>query len=128
VHNTAANGGGLSNAGSGNLTLRDSKVQFNTANGGNGGGIDNTATLQVLESRISDNRTGTAVANVGGGLHQGSTGTTTIRRSTLTRNAAGDGGAIFETTGGTVTVFKSLITNNHPNNCRPVGNVPGCLG
>lgn len=129
VHNTAVNGGGIRNSGAGNLTLRKSRIQFNTATGSGslgGGGIANSATLQVLQSRLSDNRAGTG--GIGGALfHSG--GTATIRESTLTRNAAGNGGAVANTgAAGSVTVVRSLITNNRPNNCAPVGSVPGCSG
>jgi hypothetical protein len=129
VHNTATSaaggiGGALANI-AGNATVRSSRVQFNTSVTA-GGGFSNGATLTVVGSRISDNRTGTATANVGGGFHQGPTGTTIISNSTVTRNAAGNGGGIFEAVGGTVKVFRILITNNHPNNCRPLGSVPRC--
>jgi hypothetical protein len=127
VHNTATVGeaGGLRNVAS-TVTVRRSNIQFNTAVSG-GGGISNSGPLQVTDSRISDNRTGTA-GNVGGGLNNLAGGTATVRGSTLTRNAAGNGGAVFEAAGSSVTVFRSLITNNHPNNCAPLGSVPGCSG
>jgi hypothetical protein len=67
VHNTArtSGGGGIDNAVTGRLTAKNSNIQFNTGLP-NGGGIQNQGILQVLNSRLSDNRA--AAGGGGGGL------------------------------------------------------------
>lgn len=126
VHNSTVNvgtGGGILIRSSANVTVRKSNVQFNTA--ATGGGIASDGILQVLDSRLSNNRTR---AGGSGGALASTFGTATIRNSSLTKNSASIGGAIFEGGGSTVVATKSRITNNDPNNCVPLGAVPGCTG
>jgi hypothetical protein len=55
----------------------------------------------------------------------------TLQSSGVIRNAASgpgaDGGGI-ENIGSTVTLGSSPVVANVPNNCRPPGSVPGCIG
>ncbi|MBW5481451.1 hypothetical protein [Streptomyces bambusae] len=130
-----ARGGGLSLGPTGRVTLNSSTVQGNRASapGGGiarGGGVSNPlgGTLTIEQSHISQNTVtapegGTAQ---GGGLFN-DVGSTTLTRSTVIRNSAGDGGGIFEASG-TVTLNGTEVRANRPNNCAPPGSVPGCTG
>ena len=57
-------------------------------------------------------------------------GVATLTDSPVTDNTVSGtsslGGGIFNTH--QVTLSSSPVTGNHPNNCRPVGSVPGCTG
>jgi hypothetical protein len=149
---TGANGGGLNIAATGNALVNRTVVSGNTASGvGAGGGINNSGILTINESRVSFNNAGTGG---GGGLatqlgatsqiiqstfdHNTTTGngggifnagTTTLNRTLVELNAATlNGGGIFNVPPGTVTLVTSTIRNNTPNNCFPLGTIPGCVG
>ncbi|MGW0395877.1 hypothetical protein ACWDYJ_34415 [Streptomyces sp. NPDC003042] len=133
-----ARGGGIRVGPIGTLDLTDSHITGNTVNARNGtaqgGGLDNPdgGTLTARRNQILRNtvtaKGGTAQ---GGGLYHagGPTGlgTTTLERNTITRNRAGDGGGIFKASG-VLTLNGDVIRDNRPNNCSPVGAVPGCTG
>ncbi len=98
----AADGGGVTNAGS--LTVEDSTISGNTATNGGGGGVSNSGTLSVLDSTISAN----TATNGGGGVFN--SGTLSVEDSTISANSAGGGGGIFNS--GTATVEAATITGN----------------
>jgi predicted outer membrane repeat protein len=120
----SASGGGVGGAidNSGNLTLSESRLALNSAGGGGGGlATQAAATSRVLQSTLDRN---TASGNGGGILNLG----TTLADHTLIQlnSATTNGGGIFNT--GLVSVTISTIHNNTPNNCFPVGSIPGCIG
>ena len=73
---------------------------------GNGGGIDNTGTLTVLDSTVSNNAAGS-----GGGIFNDSDGTLTVENSTVSGNAASSLGGGIENQG-TATVEYSTVGHN----------------
>ncbi|MBQ0986022.1 hypothetical protein KBZ10_16140 [Streptomyces sp. F63] len=120
--NSASSGGGLANV-AGSATVNSSRIHGNFATSG-GGGIVNAATLRVRGSSLYANR-----AEQGGGLFNRA-GTAVFFRSTVRGNTAtapAGGGGVYEA-GGTVAALGSAITGNAPNNCTPLGGVPGCVG
>ncbi|MCW2898021.1 MAG: hypothetical protein JWO67_286 [Streptosporangiaceae bacterium] len=151
--NTADNGAGLAND-SGALRLVSSTVRNNTTGtGGGGGGIYTDGFLSVRFSRINSNRANTN----GGGIFSELGGRTFIFRSDVVGNlAVGSGGGIFNGSGGrvqgdlvrvsfngaingggvdntgnppgSVSFTRSAVAQNNPNNCVPLGTVPGCTG
>ncbi len=146
--NKAGNGGALSNGAGATATIYDATIAENTTTGVGGGGIINSGTLTLNESSLSDNHapinggglnTQTAgvshiiqsqfVRNVSGGLGGAisNLGTTTLYGTSVRFNKGSAGGGIA--TGNThVTVLKSAITDNTPDNCSPLGTIPGCTG
>ncbi len=97
-------GGGIENAGT--LTVTDSIIANNNADG-DGGGIQNESdgTLTIANSTITGNSGGD-----GGGIEN--LGTLLITNSTITGNSGSEGGGIFNEEGGTATVTGSTIENN----------------
>jgi predicted outer membrane repeat protein len=77
----AENGAGINN--SGTLTLRNSTVSNNRATS-NGGGIFNDGTLTLRHSTVSGNNTAGQLGNAGGIFNDG--GTVTLRHSTVSGN------------------------------------------
>jgi hypothetical protein len=91
-----------------------------------GGGIDNSGTLEVIDTRVSDNVAGSmpglapvASNAAGGGIASHSPGTLTLRGSAVTGNRAvvglpngrfTDGGGIYD--GGALTIQNSVISGN----------------
>lgn len=112
THNTAYSDGGaiyqsynqtLPSTHLPNLSLTRSRIRGNYA-GQHGGGLDD-AVLPTLPDL---------------------TATAALTSSQIIANLAGqDGGGIYNQ-GGAVPLTSSLIMNNHPDNCAPVGSVPGC--
>lgn len=107
-------GAGIQNAGS--LVLDHVTLSGNTATGGNGGGLANTATghASVVLSVISSNKatfTGGPTGAGGGILNRGDL---TLSRSRLIANDAGDGGGGIDTLGANATsrIVQSTIENN----------------
>lgn len=133
-----ASGGGIFNAG--NLTIRSSVIQNNTANGSSsdgggiytvsgsrlllqdstirnnmagddGGGIRNDGNLILLNSTINNNQAnGNSTASGGGGLINVVGATASITNSTFSGNLAPNGGAIRND--GNLILRNSTITNN----------------
>ena len=60
-----------------------------------------------------------------------SSGTSTLRASTVTGNVATggtpDGGGIFNSSG-SVALIPGFVFGNHPNNCAPPNSITGCSG
>jgi predicted outer membrane repeat protein len=102
------------------LTISTSDIASNQATGGPaglygysgfafGGGLDNTGTLTVNNSTLSDN----SATYYGGGIY--SLGTLTVSNSTLSGNSAGiGGGGIYNTYNylNTLTVSNSTLSGN----------------
>lgn len=92
--NTANNGGGTNNAGTGSVMTINNCIISNNTSTSSGGGMQNfsTSTLTINNSTISGNTSG---GSTGGGAMQAN-GIVRITNSTLTRNNApgGSGGAI----------------------------------
>ena len=105
-------GGGINN--SGTLTISNSTITQNTAHySGCGGGIYNTGRLIVNLSTISQNSAlGSVWRPASGGGICNSGGTATINNSTLSGNHAGVGGGGGISTYGTVTINNSTISGN----------------
>jgi hypothetical protein len=101
------------------LTLIDSAVRGNTANGGGGIGVRSGGTLSVVGSTISGNTSTGVTGSHGGGVFIDG-GTATLTNSTVsgntaidTANAAGDadGGGIYAG-GGTLTLQNVTVAGN----------------
>jgi hypothetical protein len=97
--------------------VNDSAVSANDAPSGgpSGGGIYNQGTLTLRDSSVTDNHT---VAH-GGGIFNGSTGTTTLRKSTVSANSVApagffpdppSGGGIYNQ--GDLTLRSSTVSGN----------------
>lgn len=106
-------GGGLFTVG-GELTVRDSEVTDNVADGmaGSGGGaLNDDGTLVVENTTFSGN---TAVR--AGGAIEANIGTTEVSGTTMTGNSTGDspgnGGGVHLTGAGTVTLDGGEVTGN----------------
>jgi hypothetical protein len=146
--NTAGNGGGLANIAGATATISRSLVNANTTTGVGGGGIINMGTLTVLGTVLSANiapingggvntqssgRTriiqSTVAHNTSSGLGGGlsNLGTTALDR-TLVRNNRGTSGSGIATGNANVTLRRSVVHNNIPDNCSPLGTIPGCVG
>lgn len=112
--NTGEFGGGISNTGSGQITVIDSAVTGNTANE-RGGGIDSTGILSVINSTVSGNVTlDTGGSPDGGGIW---TRTATIINSTITNNtvtAANSAAGVYRDSGS--VVFINTIVAKNVNN------------
>ncbi|MGW3046356.1 hypothetical protein ACWC9T_41805 [Kitasatospora sp. NPDC001159] len=112
-------GGGIFDAGD-SLVINDSEISHNSAFN-NGGGIYNDRhPMQVTSTRIESNHAGL----LGGGIYNA--GTSTLTTSSVEGNSAGNGGGIWQDALGSMTLVRSRVVHNTPNNCRPIGSVPGC--
>ncbi len=108
----AGSGGGLLNN-NGDLTVRGSTFDANTAPRA-GGGIEtagNDATVTIFNTDLTDNTTGATPGN-GGGLHLGGAGTVDYTRGLVTGNiAANEGGGLWNRDG-TLTLIDVTATGN----------------
>ncbi|MBC6456834.1 hypothetical protein [Actinomadura sp. HBU206391] len=150
--NSADNGGGISND-SGSLRLVSSTVRNNTTDtGGGGGGIYNDGALLVRFSRVNSNRANTSgggiynelggraqlfrsdvIGNIavvnGGGFYNGAGGNVRGDLVRISFNGAVSGGGVFNAaSAGNAAFTRSAVVQNNPNNCVPLGTVPGCVG
>src|SRR5579859_5144602 len=101
--NSAYLGGGIFNHGPGTLTVTNSTISSNTANGGEGG-ILNSGTLALTDSTVSGN-----TAQSDGGIGNG--GSMAVTSSMIVSNAAAQStGGISN--GGTLTLTNSTISSN----------------
>jgi hypothetical protein len=130
---TAA-GAGIGNFSNGALKLNFTLVRGNTTAGttAQGAGLWNsggtvTSFFGLLQGNTVSTSLGTAV---GGGIFTNG-GSVALQTSAVLGNAASgpgaDGGGI-ENIGSAVTLALSAVVANVPNNCRPPGSVPGCIG
>ncbi len=105
---SSGNGGGIGNQGA--LTLTDSTIFNNSADGSFGGGIQNLGTLTLTGSTIFGN---TAFNGQGAGIFNA--GTLTATNSTISSNAAlggGAGGGIFNIVGALTLTGNTISANN----------------
>lgn len=101
-NNSAYKHAGITNEGS--LLLQRSFVTDNDPGPEGAGGIGNTGTLEVLESRISSN-----LAGEWGGIY--SNGVLTVTRSTISANISDEKGGVYAI--GSVWIEDSTISNNN---------------
>ena len=103
--NTAKfSGGAIINDGP--LTVQDTSIIDNSANGG--GGIHTEGMTSITNSTFHANR---AESNNGGGFFNQS-GTANIQFSTFTENTADNSGGGIHQKGGTITLGSSVLSNN----------------
>lgn len=107
---SAANGGGIINAGT--LTVNNSTITGNQANVG--GGINNSGALTINNSTLSSNLASplNRRRSGAGGIYNG--GTAAINNSTLSGNTAGGGGSVGGgiLSQGTLTLNNSTLSGN----------------
>ncbi|HEY3027401.1 MAG TPA: right-handed parallel beta-helix repeat-containing protein [Pyrinomonadaceae bacterium] len=102
--NLAAKGGGIYNGKLGTVTITDSTISSNSANGG---GINNdSGTVTISNSTISGNSAG----SFGGGIYNFST--LTITHSTVTGNTAGSSGGGGISNDATLSARNTIIARN----------------
>lgn len=116
-------GGGIRVSGAGSsVTVFGGSVRDNSAQTGGGIRIGLGASATLNSSMVSGND----ASGRGGGIsHAGST--LRLDFSAVRNNRSGlEGGGIYEGPGSQVSLASSAVFFNIPNNCRPVGAVPGC--
>lgn len=132
-HNSASFGGAFDDESLFRVVVSGSTISANQAAGSGSGpwvggavftqGIEGTFTL--LSSRVLGNS-----ATQGGGIYN--LAVLTLRNTLVSGNTApGGGGGIANPLGSATTPVTSIIsriTANRPDNCEPVGSVPGCSG
>lgn len=114
---SSAGGGGLSMS-AGTLTITDSAIIGNAADGNGGGGLDLGATTTLTNVTISGN-TDTSPGGYGGGIYWGGAGSFALTNVTITDNAAspGMGGGISNYGLGTFMVRDSIVAANGTPEC-----------
>ncbi|MBN2002043.1 MAG: DUF11 domain-containing protein [Anaerolineae bacterium] len=115
----SGNGGGISNSGStSELTLNNSTVSGNIAEGG--GGIDGNGIIVLNNSTVSGNtaRGGCGGISFSGGTYQ----SMTLNNSTVSGNVSENIGGICSNGGSTLTMQNSILAGNTG------GNIPDCYG
>ncbi len=100
----AFTGGGISNAGT--LDITSSAVNANVATTAGGGGIENTGTLTLTDSTVANNDAG-----IGDGGAIRNAGILTVTRSSLFGNQGANGGA-FANFGTALNIYSSTISGN----------------
>lgn len=122
TNNRASSGGGIFNAG-GNVTLTDSSLSFNRAEGdmtfSQGGGLDSSGgTVTIRQSTVNDNY----AIDAGGGL-AASGGTLIVENATIAQNTAGDaagttgdGGGLYIQSGATADLLAVTVAFNSVGN------------
>jgi CSLREA domain-containing protein len=106
IRNVAVNGGAI-DAGSGTLTIRNSRLTTNTADGGIGGAVHLGGGRLLLD--------GSTVTNnfaVGGGGIFAAGGTVTLSGSAVTFNVSGASGGGIAAQGGLVSLTRSSVRGN----------------
>ncbi len=117
--NNTADGGGIFN--SGTLEIADSRIMGNHGAGNGGGGIASWGPLTVVNSTISNNTTGGA----GGGILIINTDSASITGTTISNNSAQLGGGLiaFATAGSTnVNITNSTVSGNTANTSGGIAN------
>jgi hypothetical protein len=117
-------GGGIRVSGAGStLTVQSGSVRDNNAEDGGGVHTGNGASGTLSNTLVSGNN----ASDTGGGIHHAGA-TLRLNFSRVQGNTAGvTGGGIYENPGSQVLLSVSNVSGNTPNNCRPVGAVPGCV-
>src|ERR1022692_746857 len=153
VNGNTSNGGPLAGAGGivnhGAMTINLSEVDNNTTPAdspggqGGGGGIANLNITPltgapdsgVLTVNLSQVRNNSAGGPGGGILEDGVNpddslgapgGPLTLKVSQVTGNTAAEGGGIYASSGSPVALKVTLVARNVPDNCFPLGSIPGC--
>jgi hypothetical protein len=103
--NHAFEGGGILNASNGTMVMSGDTVNNNTTSGDNGGGINNSGKLTIINCTIAANQ-----AISGGGIANG--GVLMMANSTVASNTVvtGDGGGIY-TLGGELDLLNTIVFN-----------------
>ncbi|MEV4335347.1 hypothetical protein AB0K02_33475 [Streptomyces sp. NPDC049597] len=116
-------GGGIDNF-SGSVTLRDSILNDNTSSS-HGGGMFQDGTATVVRSTISGNTAG----DTSGGIRN-NTGRLTVNDSVISGNTShgGGGGGISNGTGGTTTLNDSTVIDNTATHASSLGGGIGNRG
>jgi hypothetical protein len=116
-----AHGGAIYNAG--NLWVYGTSFTGNMSDFA-GGAVYNVGRALLARDSFRDNS-----ADGGGAIYNDFDAVLAVTDSAITGNTASyyGGGGIADN-GGTVTVTSDLITGNQPDNCDPVGTIPGCSG
>ena len=110
--NTAnGDGGGIFNSQNATTKLTNSTVSKNTANRG-GGIVNDHATVEITNSTVSEN---TANDDDGGGIVNANYSTATLTNSTVSGNTASRGGGIVNANYSTVKLTNSTISGNIAN-------------
>jgi hypothetical protein len=104
-----ASGGGISNAGTGTMTIADSTIANNFTAGMGGGFSDenNNGALVVINSLFLNN----TASMDGGGIQEGGPSTTITNTEFKGNSSGGSGGALFAN-GTTLTVHSSTFADN----------------
>lgn len=141
------NGGGLTTSGAvTQMTISDSRITSNTAQGAGGAVFNFAGTVAVRNTLIVGNGSpiGGAIANAGtltltdvtvrgnsgvdgAGLFMFG-GQATATNGQVTENNASDSGGGIYLLRGTVQLTNAGVRRNTPNNCFPLNSVPGCAG
>ncbi|MBX7104673.1 MAG: right-handed parallel beta-helix repeat-containing protein [Gemmataceae bacterium] len=111
-NSTAGDGGGISFFVGGALTVTGSSITGNAASGatlGAGGVYIWSGSASITNTTISGN---SAVAGRAGGIGAFSSGTITIKNSTIANNQAAVSGGGISSTSGTWTVLNTIISDN----------------
>jgi hypothetical protein len=84
--------------------------------------MDNSGTLNVSSTQVSNNTAGAPIGFAQGGGLFNFRGTATLTSSAVTNNtatgASAEGGGVFKNAGA-VILSNTLISGNTPNNCTP---------
>ncbi|MDT0618715.1 CSLREA domain-containing protein [Salinisphaera sp. P385] len=133
-NNTAAEGGGLWNN-AGEMSVTDSIIENNTANGdaadqGGGGVFNQAGTLIITSSALNGNdATGTSgsggAAFNDGDADDGVTATLTIDRSSIFANTSQRAGGGIENNAGSVEITRTVIGGLDETRGNITGNTPG---
>lgn len=106
-------GGGIYNGPSGVLTLTDSKVSDNEAAVGPGGGIRNDqGTVELNESEVSENTTGSTVGKYGGGGISSIDGALVVTDTVVRGNTSSGPGGGISITRGAADITRSAVSGN----------------
>lgn len=113
---SASGGGGVANFGSASLEVADSKITNNTTTGTAGGGILNVSNLRLERTEVSGNVVG-GEAGAGGGIHNSTTtAVLVLKGSEILRNSANGGGNSqaggIYNNAGSVTLDHTHVRNN----------------
>ncbi|MBW7917217.1 MAG: hypothetical protein H3C53_11115 [Trueperaceae bacterium] len=105
--NEAGTGGGLVNVAGATLNLVGTRVDDNRATTGTGGGLVNDGRVVIVDSEFANN----SAASAGGGIYSSYTGDLRVVGSTFVGNEApSNGGGVFSN--GALVVLNSTFTKN----------------
>jgi hypothetical protein len=116
--NQANRGAAIYADGSG-LMVTASTITGNQADDQGGGIYNEGSPMLVAGSTLQQNTAGDS----GGGI--ANYGPSTLQNTVVVANGAPSGGGVWQG-GGHLTPILTVIAGNTPNNCEPIGSVPGC--